>query len=94
MEMKDDPFLYNLPFIDVHGYDKEYTIMLLNNLIKDCLLLEEYKLYIIHGKGTYTLKHAVHEYLKTNKMVENYYIYNLNDGITMIELKKEFYYNK
>lgn len=83
-----DPFLYGLPYIDVHGCDKEYTIMLLNNLINECLLLKEYKLYIIHGKGTYTLKKAVHEYLKTRKEVNNYYIYNLNDGLTFIELKE------
>lgn len=85
--MKDDPFLYNLPFIDVHGYDKEYTIMLLKSLIKDCLILKEYKLYIIHGKGTYILKNAIHEYLKTDKNVDKFYIYNLNDGLTIIELK-------
>lgn len=83
----NDPFLYNLPYIDVHGLDKEYTIMLLKNLILESILLKNYKIYIIHGKGSGILKKEIHNYLKTNKYVEKYYIYNFNDGITMIELK-------
>ena len=82
-----DPFLYELPYIDVHGYDENYTIMCLKNLISDSLFLGKYKIYIIHGKGTYILKNSIHEYLKTDKRVDNYYIYNNNDGITIIELK-------
>ncbi len=88
IKMLNDPFLFNVPFIDVHGLDREYTVMLLKELIEDCLLLREYKLYIIHGKGTHILKNAVHEYLKTDKRVNNYYIYNFNEGVTIIELKK------
>ncbi|MBQ3142773.1 MAG: Smr/MutS family protein [Bacilli bacterium] len=83
----NDPFLYNLPYIDVHGLDREYTIMLLKNLILESILLKNYKIYIIHGKGSGILKKEIHNYLKTNKYVEKYYIYNFNDGITMIELK-------
>lgn len=83
----NDPFLYNLPYLDVHGLDREYTIMLLKNLILESILLKNYKIYIIHGKGSGILKKEIHNYLKTNKYVEKYYIYNFNDGITMIELK-------
>ena len=83
----NDPFLNNLPYIDVHRLDREYTIMLLKNLILESILLKNYKIYIIHGKGSGILKKEIHNYLKTNKYVEKYYIYNFNDGITMIELK-------
>lgn len=86
---KIDPFLCNLPYIDVHGYDENYCIMSLKNFINESLLLKEYKIYIIHGKGKHILKTSIHEYLKNDKRIEDYYIYNLNDGLTIIELKKE-----
>lgn len=91
---KIDPFLYELPHIDVHGYDEKYTLMCLNTLIEESLFLEKYDIYIIHGKGMYILKKSIHEYLKHDNRVEEYHIYSLNDGITIITLKKNWFCDK
>ena len=47
------------------------------------------KIMVIHGKSGGVLKDAIHNSLKRNKYVKNYYLYNMNIGCTIIELKKE-----
>ena len=42
---------------------------------------------LIHGKGTGKLKKEVHEILKNEKIVKNYYLDPYNLGQTIVELK-------
>ena len=62
--MIDDYVLYkNIPKLDLHGEMKESAIVLLNEFINENLKMGNYLIKIVHGKGTYTLKIAVHESL-------------------------------
>lgn len=82
-----DPFLYNVPSIDIHGYDRYGAIAIVDNFINNYLRIGVKKVVIIHGKGTGILKNATHEYLKTNKNVLEYKLNVINDGETIVILK-------
>jgi len=82
----DDIFL-NYPLIDLHGYDRESAIVLVKDFILENYKLGNRKIIIIHGKGEGILKNAVHDYLKLEKIVENYKLNNFNLGMTIVELR-------
>ena len=82
-----DPFTYNLPHLDIHGETRDTCVALINSFINDNIKLKNKKIIIIHGKGTGILKKATHIILKNNKKIDKFYIDNMNDGQTIIELK-------
>ncbi len=86
--MKDfiDPFLYNVPSLDLHGYDRFSAIAIMDSFIEDNLKIGIKKIIIIHGKGSGILKQITHEYLKKDKRVLEYKVYNFNDGETIVIL--------
>ena len=83
-----DPFTELLPKIDVHGFDRDYTILKLNEFINDSIKLHNYHIVIIHGRGSNILKNTIHEYLKKDKRVESYNVCIPNIGQTEIYLKE------
>jgi dsDNA-specific endonuclease/ATPase MutS2 len=82
-----DPFLYNVPFIDIHGYDSSGATAVIKCFIDDYSKIEVKKLLIIHGKGKGILRLATHDYLKHDKRVSEYKLDNGNDGQTIVILK-------
>ena len=86
-----DPFLYNVPHLDIHGYDRTGAVAVIKIFIDNNLRIDEKKLVIIHGKGEGILKSATHEYLKKdkkkaliiNKMIKEFY--HLKQIILMME---------
>lgn len=82
-----DPFTVNFPHLDLHGETSFSIVYLINSFIKDSIKLKEYKVVIVHGKGSGILKKKTHELLKINKAVKRYYIDGMNDGQTIVELK-------
>lgn len=87
MKRTNDPFLINLPTIDLHGEDKISAIIKTKELITDSLKLKEYKIVVIHGIGNGILKNAIHDYLKNDRRVETFKTDNFNNGMTIIKLK-------
>lgn len=87
MKKIDDPFLAVLPYIDLHGLTIVEAMIKTREFINDNLKLKNYKVVIIHGKGTNKLKINVHEYLKYDKRVISYKLDNFNDGVTIVELE-------
>ncbi len=82
-------FLFkNIPSIDLHGENKESAIILLNEFICDNIMLKNSIIKVVHGKGEYILKNAVHSFLKTNKYVKSYKTDMFNSGVTIVEIKK------
>ncbi len=82
-----DPFLYNAPTLDIHGYDRYGAQAMINIFIDNCIRIESKKLVIVHGKGEGILKKSTHDYLKKDKRVLEYKINIFNDGETIVTLK-------
>lgn len=78
----------NLPSIDLHGETRDVSKILVNKFIKESLILRNSKIVVVHGRGTGALKNEVHNMLKHHPDVEKYYVDFMNDGCTIIELKK------
>jgi DNA mismatch repair protein MutS2 len=82
-----DPFLYNIPHLDLHGYDRTGAVAMIKMFIDERIRMEEKRFVIVHGKGSGIVKNATHEYLRTNKYVLDYKTNNYNDGETIVNLK-------
>ena len=82
-----DPFLYNLPHLDLHGYDRTGAVAMIKIFIDECIKMGEKRLVIVHGRGTGVLKKASHDFLKTNRSVLEYKTNNYNDGETIVTLR-------
>jgi dsDNA-specific endonuclease/ATPase MutS2 len=82
----EDPFLKILPTLDVHGEYADTVITPVHDFIYINQKMGKRKVAIIHGRHGGVLKTKIHEYLKREKLVTKYYLYNFNDGITIVEL--------
>lgn len=82
-----DPFLYNAPHLDLHGYDRTGAVAMTKLFIDQNIRIKESKIIIIHGKGSGILKKSIHDYLKTDKRVLSFKTNNYNDGETIVNLK-------
>ena len=82
-----DPFLYNLPHLDLHGYDRTGAVAMTKMFIDENIKTKENRIVIVHGKGSGILKQSVHEYLHTDKRILEYKTNNYNDGETIVTLK-------
>ena len=78
----------NLPTLDLHGLDREYARILINDFIKDNYQLKNKQVIIIHGNGTGVIKKTTQQTLKKNKFVEEFHIDNFNDGMTIVSIRK------
>ena len=77
----------HLPTLDLHGMDREYAAILINDFIADNYQMKEEKVIIIHGIGSGILKKATQDTLKKNQLVDSYKIDNFNVGMTVVTLK-------
>lgn len=77
----------NIPSIDLHGVDREYAKILVNDFINDNYRIKEEKIVIIHGNGKGIIKKTVQDTLRINKKVKDYKIHNFNSGMTIVWLK-------
>ena len=78
----------NLPSLDLHGLDRDYARILINDFIRDHHKMRNYKVIIVHGNGTGVIKKTTQETLRTNKLVEEFKIDNFNTGMTVVTLRK------
>ena len=82
-----DPFLKILPGIDLHGETGDTAVFIIKDFINMNLKLKKNKIYFIHGRNGHVLKDTLHNILKKDKRVEEFYVYGQNDGITIVKLK-------
>lgn len=80
----------NYPSIDLHGFDRDYARIKINEFIEDNYKQKKYDVLIIHGIGSGILKKETHKALKNNKLVDNYKLDNFNSGTTIVRIKKRF----
>ena len=81
----------NLPSIDLHGLDRDYARILINEFVSDNYKMKKDKIIIVHGNGTGILKKTTQETLRINKLVEEYKIDNFNTGMTVVTLRKHWH---
>ena len=79
-------FTNNLPSIDLHGEDRVNALRKVDEFINDSIKLKYKRIVVIHGKGSWILKEAIHNYLKNDKRVKEYEL-DINIGQTIISLK-------
>ena len=79
----------NYPTIDLHGYDRDYAKICINEFILDNYKQKKENIIIIHGIGSGILKKTTQETLRKNKYVDSYKIDNFNSGITIVKLRKK-----
>ena len=85
-----DPFLYNAPQLDIHGFDRYGAVAMVKNFIDNCVRIDSKKIVIVHGKGTGKLREGIHKFLKTNSHVKSFRIGTFGEGemgVTVVELK-------
>ena len=82
-----DPFLVNVPAIDLHGYDRESARVAVLDFINDNLKLENEEIIIIHGIGKDILRKEVYNTLQRHKFVLEYKTTYFNRGQTLVKLK-------
>lgn len=74
----------NLPTLDLHGYDRDYARIKINEFIYDNYKIKNKKVVIIHGNGSGVIKKTTQDTLRKNKLVKEYKIDNFNDGQTIV----------
>ena len=76
-----------MPKLDLHCEIVSMVEVLVNDFIKENILLKNKSVLIIHGKSTNILTKEVHKVLKNNKNVFDFYLDNWNLGQTIVILK-------
>lgn len=76
----------NIPFLDLHGADRDYARITINDFISDHYKIKSKKILIIHGIGTGVIRKVTQETLRKNKLVKSYRIDFFNPGTTVVEL--------
>lgn len=74
------------PKLDLHGEISSMVEVLVNDFIKDNILLNNDIVVIIHGKSSNILKKEVHRVLEESKFVLDYKLDNWNIGSTIVKL--------
>lgn len=87
MELSETMFIQNLPFIDLHGYDRASARVAIEDFIRINYNLNNEKIVIIHGVGEGILRKTTQEILKKNKYVKEFAICYNNPGSTVVRLK-------
>ena len=78
----------NLPSLDLHGIDRDYARILINDFIRDNYIMKNYQVIIVHGNGTGILKKVTQDVLTKNNLIESFKIDNFNTGMTIVTIRK------
>ena len=84
--INDILFIDSLPTIDLHGYDRLYARLKVEDFINDNIKLKNEFIVIVHGIGGHVLRHEVHDLLSKSKKVIDYKIFYNNVGCTIAQL--------
>jgi len=83
----DDIFLKHCPTIDLHGCDRDYALILVEDFINENIFLKNRKVVIITGKGSGIVNKTTLNFLKNNRLVINYQINPFNLGMIIVDLE-------
>ena len=86
MNLEDVIFTDNLPSIDLHGFDRDYARVKINEFINDNRKMKNSIIVIVHGIGSGILKNETISTLKKNKYVIDYRLFYNNVGMTLVKI--------
>lgn len=86
MNLEDVIFTDNLPTIDLHGFDRDYARVKINEFINDNRKMKNSIIVIVHGIGSGILKNETISTLKKNKYVIDYRLFYNNVGMTLVKI--------
>lgn len=86
MNLEDVIFTDNLPTIDLHGFDRDYARVKINEFINDNRKMKNSIIVIVHGIGSGILKNETISTLKKNKYVIDYRLFYNNVGMTIVKI--------
>jgi len=78
----------HLPSLDLHGADRDYARIMINDFLLDHYKMGDRTVAIVHGIGTGIIRKTTQEVLAKNKLVEEYKIDNFNAGMTVVKIKR------
>lgn len=87
MNLDEVIFIDNLPTIDLHGFDRDYATIKINEFIKDNKKMGNSIVVIVHGIGSGVLKKQTDLVLKKNNDVIEYKLFYRNVGATIVKIK-------
>jgi len=83
----EDPFIYNVPTIDLHGDDRDTARVKILDFISDNIKMKNDRIIIIHGIGSGILRKITKNTLQNDKRVLKYQTTYFNRGSTIVWLK-------
>lgn len=86
MKLNEIVFIDNLPTLDLHGYDRDYAHIKINEFINDNYVMGNRNVVIVHGIGNGTIRMVTQDTLRRNKKVLDFKIFINNIGCTIVEL--------
>ena len=89
MSLSNILFIANLPSLDIHGIDRDYARIKINEFIEDSHIMGNEYIVIVHGMGTGVLTKETSKTLRENKKVVEYQIYRGNNGCTIAKIIKK-----
>ena len=89
MKLSEIIFIDSLPSLDLHGIDRDYAIIKVNDFVKDNYVMGNKNIVIVHGIGSGIIKRSVLVKLHKNNFVLDYEIFAGNVGCTIVELKSK-----
>lgn len=87
MNLDEVIFIDNLPTIDLHGFDRDYATIKINEFIKDNKKMGNSIVVIVHGIGSGVLKKQTDLVLRKNNDVIEYKLFYRNVGATIVKIK-------
>ena len=89
MKLSEIIFFFFFPSLDLHGFDRDYARIKINEFIQDNFVMKNEFIVIVHGVGSGILKQETLDTLKKNKKVEEYQLFKGNIGCTIAKIKKK-----
>ncbi len=87
MSLTNNIFTKRFPHLDLHQEYSTTADLIIKEFIKDNLKIGNEIIVFVHGKGEGILKNKVHEILKKDFNVLEYYLDPNNLGTTIVKLK-------
>lgn len=89
MKLSDVIFIDQFPSLDLHGYDRDYARIKINEFIQDNFIMKNEFVVIIHGVGSGILRQETLQTLQKNQNVIEYQVFRGNIGCTIVKIKKK-----